>query len=337
MNRRLVVGGLAALLLTLPATAKPIASRQSSMTRNHVQAVFDKDSGKPTVYGITIPLSFTKADEGKMLELVVESPKPIKIELWTGTIAPGATSWDARRTFLGNSGAEFKRNASFKWMVESGTYTALVLATLPPGEKPEPFLVSHGREVRVATEADKAEWDKAVQEATLNRILALHARRPVAPNFQALTIDGKTIILTQLRNKVVLLYFWSQQDQTTQQLFPLVNHLAETHRAEGLEVIGISMDNDPAAFEQYLQNAQPTWPQVFDQATGNEALADRYDVTGWSGLFLIDGTGRIISKDRDAASLSREVVNALHENRVYQASIAAAREAEAKESPAGED
>ena len=328
MNRRLWVGGLAALLLPLPAMAKPVASRQTSMTRNNVQAVFSKESGKPTVYGITVPLIFTKADEGKMLELVAESPKPIKIELWTGNIPVGATSWDKKRTFLGTSGAAFARNASFKWMVESGTYTALILATLPPGEKPENFLVSYGKEVRDATEADKAEWQKAVNDVTLSRIQALHAKRAIAPNFQALTTDRKTIVLTQLRNKIVLLYFWSQEDEGTAQTFQVVNYLADKHKDEGLEVIGVSLDNDPAAFEQFIQNAQPTWPQVFDQATGNEVLADKYKVTGWSGLFLIDGTGRIISQDQNLNALVKEVVNALHENRAYQASLSAAIEAD---------
>lgn len=324
MNRRVWVGGLAALLLSLPAMAKPVASRQTSMTRNNVQAVFSKDSGKPTVYGITLPLKFTQADQGKMLELVAEGPKPVKIELWTGTIPVGATSWDVKRTFLGSSGGEFAKSSSFKWMIEPGTYTALILATMPPGEKPENFLVSYGQEVRAATEADKAEWGKAVNTYELARIQALHARRAVAPNFTAFTTDRKTLTLTQLRNKVVLLYFWSKEDANTSQTFATVEYLLARHKAEGLEAIGVSLDTDPATYEQFIQTLQPTWSQVFDQATGNEALAEKYNVSGWSGLFLIDGTGRIISRDQNLNALTKEVPNALHENRTYQAALAAA-------------
>jgi len=290
MNRRLWVGALAALLIPLPAMAKPVASRQTSMTRNGVSAVFTKESGKPTIYGVTLPLTFQAAEKGKMLEIVAESPVPVKIELWTGTIPANAKSWDRNRTFLGSSGNESSKRPSFKWMVEPGPYTALILATLPAGEKPEPFLVSYGKEVRTASEADKAEWEKAVSEYTLSKIQALHARRTPAAPFTAITYDRKTISLSQLRQKVVLVYFWSQQGPGFAETFGLISALAAKHGPEGLEAIGISLDSDPAAFEQFIQGAQPTWPQAFDQATGNEALAEKYGVDGWSGTFLIDGT-----------------------------------------------
>ena len=52
MYRHIWAGALAALLITLPAAAKPTASRQVSMTSG-VKVVFSKESGQSTVYGVT--------------------------------------------------------------------------------------------------------------------------------------------------------------------------------------------------------------------------------------------------------------------------------------------
>jgi len=116
---------LSIALVAGSASAKPEATRQASMT-NGVRSVSKADSGKNTVYGYIMPMTFTKDEIGKMFEFVVDSPKPVVIQMWNGLISKTDTEWEKRRGFMGASG-EPSKTPSFKFLAEKGSVTLMVL------------------------------------------------------------------------------------------------------------------------------------------------------------------------------------------------------------------
>ena len=297
MKRVLIAGAAAIALLPLSAGAKPVATRQAGMAGG-VRAVFDATFKKNTVYGACIPLTFTSADAGKMLELVVDSPQPVVVELWTGEIPRGASSWDKTHKFLGNSGAKSETKPTFKWMIETGNYSALVLATMPPGEKPDPFVITWGKEVRVPTEQDKKEWDKAVAKFTISRILQAQAKRIFAPNFSTMATDRNPVSPQQYRGKVLLLQFTTGNDQAVLDDIGYNQGAYRTYHDQGYEMLSIYLDTDSTPYSAIVDMFKPEWRQIFDANGGNLAISTKYGVGEQTPYtVLIDAAGRVVAQN----------------------------------------
>lgn len=64
-----------------------------------------------------------------------------------------------------------------------------------------------------------------------------------APDFTLMSLDGRTIHLAALRGKVVLLNFWATWCAGCQVEMPRLAALYRQHHQQGLEIIGVSMDD----------------------------------------------------------------------------------------------
>ena len=62
-----------------------------------------------------------------------------------------------------------------------------------------------------------------------------------APDFSLPTIDGKTITLSKINNKVVILFFWSMKDMASIGTLLYFHTLYEKHHHRDLEIIGVNV------------------------------------------------------------------------------------------------
>jgi peroxiredoxin len=109
------------------------------------------------------------------------------------------------------------------------------------------------------------------------------------------TLDGKdqagrTTDLAEYRGKVVLIDFWATWCQPCLVALPELMEIYEAQHQAGFEVIGVSLDNDAKALEQFLGKNPLPWRIVHDPQGGS---ARRYQVTGIPATFLIDRRGKI--------------------------------------------
>jgi hypothetical protein len=322
MIRNLVIGAAVAVLLPFTALATPIPTRQSGMSGG-VRAVYDAASGKQTVYGAVIPFTFTKQEQGKMLEVVVDSPKPVVIELWSGDIALGSVTWDKMHKFLGSSGKAPELKPSLRWMTEPGSYTALVLTTLPPGSKPDPFVITYGKETRVPTAEDTKEWNKKVAKATIARTLAAQAKRSFAPNFSTVATDRNPISPQMYRGKVLLIEFTSGNAQPVLDDIGFNQATYRQNKDKGFDMITVYLDTDQAAYDALQNQFKPEWREIFDSTTGNSAIADKYAIDDQSlpETFLIDASGRLVARDVHREALNKLVLATLAEAKAYKEAL----------------
>lgn len=65
-----------------------------------------------------------------------------------------------------------------------------------------------------------------------------------APDFTLKTIDGKTLKLSDLRGKAVLLNFWATWCAPCKIETPWIVDLQNQYGAQGLQVVGVSMDDE---------------------------------------------------------------------------------------------
>ena len=129
--------------------------------------------------------------------------------------------------------------------------------------------------------------------------IALRHRAPnragsskLAPDFSVTDLSGRPLRLSDYRGKVVILDFWATWCEPCKQEIPHFVELQSKY-PQGLQVIGISMDDDEEPVRAFQQQYKMNYPV----ALGAPKLADQYGgVLGLPITFVIDREGRIASR-----------------------------------------
>ncbi len=109
-----------------------------------------------------------------------------------------------------------------------------------------------------------------------------------APEFAIRDLDGRMVNLAAFRGKVVLLNFWATWCAPCQVEMPVFAAWQRQYAPRGFQVIGISMDDDPAPARHLVERLKLNYPV----AMGDERLGTRYGgVLGLPLTFLIDRHG----------------------------------------------
>jgi len=115
------------------------------------------------------------------------------------------------------------------------------------------------------------------------------AGRP-APDFSRPDLDHREIRLSSYRGKVVLLNFWATWCAPCLAEMPRFVEWQQKYGGRGLQMIGVSMDDEEAPVRAAYRKLRLNYPVVM----GDEKLGELYGgVFGLPLTFLIDQTGRI--------------------------------------------
>src|SRR5690242_9169003 len=115
-----------------------------------------------------------------------------------------------------------------------------------------------------------------------------------APNFTLETLDGKSMSLSELRGKAVLLNFWATWCGPCKIETPWLVELQKEYGSQGLQVIGVAMDDsgkdDIAKFAQEMGVNYPV-------LLGKEAVGEEYGgVPALPESFFIGRDGKIVDR-----------------------------------------
>jgi peroxiredoxin len=113
-----------------------------------------------------------------------------------------------------------------------------------------------------------------------------------------LRLDGKQTRLSDLRGKVVVLNFWASWCPPCVSETPSLNTLQKYVAPRGGIVLGVSIDDDPAAYQKFLKDQGvnfPTWrdPSAVDRTS---PVAASYGTSMIPETYVIDRQGRIARK-----------------------------------------
>ena len=116
----------------------------------------------------------------------------------------------------------------------------------------------------------------------------------VAPDFSLESLDGKSIRLSDLRGKAVLLNFWATWCGPCKIEMPWFVDLQNQYGSQGLQIVGVAMDDGSKEdIAKFAKDMGVNYPIVI----GKESVADQYGgVDALPQTFLIARDGKIADK-----------------------------------------
>lgn len=133
----------------------------------------------------------------------------------------------------------------------------------------------------------------------------------LAPDFSLPDLTGQKLDLSSYRGKVVLLDFWATWCDPCRDEIPHFVELQNQYRGQGLQIIGVSMDDGPEPVREFYQRFRMNYPVVMGNARTGELYGG---VLGLPIAFLIGRDGRIIARHIGATDISvfeKEIANLL--------------------------
>lgn len=106
-------------------------------------------------------------------------------------------------------------------------------------------------------------------------------------------LNGKLTHLSDLRGKVVVLNFWATWCPPCVEETPALNSLQTQIAGQGGLVLGVSLDDDAAAYEQFLTANHVNFPTYRDTT---KKIATDYGTRMYPETYLIDRQGKISRK-----------------------------------------
>lgn len=128
-----------------------------------------------------------------------------------------------------------------------------------------------------------------------------------APLFTAPGINNENISLASYKGKVVLIEFWASWCGPCRKSNPELVKLYEEFHPKGLEILGISLDEDRVDWETAIKQDKLPWPQAADLKGPKTAPALIYGVSAIPDNFLIDVNGNIIAHRLNTKALREKL------------------------------
>lgn len=114
-------------------------------------------------------------------------------------------------------------------------------------------------------------------------------------------LENRNLDLRAYRGRVVLLDFWATWCASCQLEMPRFVAWQSQYGPRGLQIIGISMDDDPELARKLYKKMKLNYPV----AMGDEKLGQLYGgVLGLPLTFLIDSQGKVLAEFRGEANLN---------------------------------
>lgn len=121
------------------------------------------------------------------------------------------------------------------------------------------------------------------------------------------TANGQAFDIAQLQGKVVLVYYWASWCEPCRGDLATLKDLLARFGRYGFTIVGVNLDNNPEAMQQFIQEYQVNWPQLYEPGGLESPLANELGIVTVPTLILIDQQGRVVHRNLQTATLESEL------------------------------
>jgi peroxiredoxin len=129
----------------------------------------------------------------------------------------------------------------------------------------------------------------------------------MAPEFSQTDTSGNPISLSSLRGKYVLLDFWASWCGPCREENPNIVKAYAAYKDKGLDILGVSLDQQKSDWLKAIQDDKLYWKQVSDLKYWENDVAKLYGIQSIPASYLLDKEGRIIAKNLRGAELEAKL------------------------------
>jgi thiol-disulfide isomerase/thioredoxin len=200
-----------------------------------------------------------------------------------------------------------------KWMADLEEF----LEKFPDSDEAAPVLfhLANANEFNADEAKAREQYGRLVKDYA-----ATEAGKKAAGALRRLDLTGKPLSITgtglqndtvdssRYRGKPVLIVFWASWATPVKQDLPELVKLYDKHRKDGLQIIGVNLDNDRAELGAFLKEHEISWPQIFEAGGMDSRLAVDYGIILLPSMFLIDSQGKVVNRNlRTSAEVARQL------------------------------
>lgn len=127
------------------------------------------------------------------------------------------------------------------------------------------------------------------------------------PDFSATAIDGTPVNGSDYQGKLLVLNWCAKSCGFCAPEIPHLKKVYEEYHDKGLEVIGISLDENEAELHQFTEEHAIPWQQIYDGKGWKSELAQFFGINSVPSQWFIDRDGKILSVETRGEQLSQLV------------------------------
>jgi len=128
-----------------------------------------------------------------------------------------------------------------------------------------------------------------------------------ARNFTVPLLNGERFSLSAEKGAVVMALFWASWCPDCVEEIPLIREIYRQYHDQGLQIIGISLDQDEKQFKTFLKEQQIPWRNSFSGEGWNDPTAQIYNVSSIPSIWLVDHRGTLRYFDVHGKDLKKAV------------------------------
>ncbi len=120
-------------------------------------------------------------------------------------------------------------------------------------------------------------------------------------------VSGRPVNITQYKGKLVLIHYWSTWCEPCKVDMAKLKELHTEYGKQGLELIGVSLDDKAQTATEFLSTTRLPWAQLHEDGGLDSRLAVELGIQNLPTMILVDDTGKVINRGVHITEVESEV------------------------------
>ena len=134
-----------------------------------------------------------------------------------------------------------------------------------------------------------------------------------AKDFAVTLLDGADFKLSAAKGRVVFIDFWATWCPPCRKAIPLIKDIYAENKDRGLEIIGISLDEDEEKLKSYIKEKEMDWKINYSGKGWYDDTVKLYNVSSIPSTWLIDKSGKLRFFDVHEEELKKAIEELINE------------------------